>query len=74
MKLSLEPTDRIETVEGQPCRVWTGETADGIPVHAWIRMVSPQTHDADANAHFAQQLKELKVRRELVSFDFRLVV
>jgi hypothetical protein len=55
--------------------VWTGETETGTPVRAWVRMVSPQTHDAEANEQFARELKELpKFRKELVSFDLRMVL
>jgi hypothetical protein len=75
MKLTLTPTSEFETVEGCPCRVWTGETETGTPVRAWVRMVSPQTHDAEANEQFARELKELpKFRKELVSFDLRMVL
>ena len=74
MKLTLVPTDRIETHEGAPARLWMGETETGVPVHAWIRAVSPQTFDASALLAFETELKELPpVRREAVSFDYRFV-
>jgi hypothetical protein len=75
MKLILEPTDIIQSVEGQPCRLWKGESDKGVPVHAFIRAVSPQTHDPEANAEFARELQELpKARREAVTFDLRFFV
>ena len=52
MKLTLTPTDKIETLDGKPARLWTGETEAGVPVHAWIYAVSPQTHDAAQLAAF----------------------
>jgi hypothetical protein len=74
MKLILEPTDKIETVESVPCRRWEGKTDAGTPVHVWVRMLSPQTHDEAALAAFDRELKALpKVERQMVSFDFRFV-
>ena len=75
MKLNLEPTAHIETIEGVPCRRWEGVTDAGTPVHAWIRMLSPQTHDAAMLAAFDRELCALPpVERQLVSFDFRFVL
>ena len=74
MKLTITPTDRIETIEGVPCRRWEGITDRGTPVHVRVRCLSPQTHDETAVAVFDAELKALPpVRRELVSFDFRFV-
>ncbi len=74
MKLVLEPTDRIETFEGAPCRIWKGQTENGVDVIVLIRCVSPQTHDAEKLAVFDAELKAMPpVRRELVSFDYRMV-
>lgn len=75
MRLDIAPTDKIETVEGQPCRRWEGLTNAGTPVHVWVRMLSPQTHDHAALAAFDRELKALPpVSRQLVSFDFRFVI
>lgn len=74
MKLTIEPTKSIETIEGVPCRRWEGVTDKGTPVHVWVRMLSPQTHDQEAIAVFDAELKALpKMSRQLVSFDYRMV-
>lgn len=73
MKLTLEPTDRIEAVQGTRCRVWSGTTDAGTPVLAWIPTVQPQTHDPDELAAFEKALREMPYRRELVLFDLRMV-
>jgi hypothetical protein len=36
MKLTLTPTDRITTIDGNPCRVWEGTTDRGTSVFAYI--------------------------------------
>lgn len=74
MKIILEPTDRIETFEGAPCRIWKGQSESGVEVIAFVRCISPQTHDEEKLAQFDRELKSLPpVRRELVSFDYRMV-
>jgi hypothetical protein len=73
VKLSLQPTGDIERVQGIPCRVWIGETDAGVPVKAWVAIVQPQTHDEGQLAAFEAALKEMPYRRELVSFDHRMV-
>ncbi|WP_291208917.1 hypothetical protein [Hyphomonas sp.] len=56
MKIILTATNQFSDVGGAACRLWIGATDDGVPVHAWIRAVSPQTHDEAVNARFAADL------------------
>lgn len=58
MRLLLEPTAEPRLIDGVLCRLWTGHDEDGIPVHACIIYVSPQTHDPQALREFAQRLHE----------------
>lgn len=74
MKLTLGPTGIIEPVNGQPHRIWQGQTDKGVPVKAWIITVQPQTHDAEALADFERELREVKAERRLVSMDMRVVI
>ncbi|WP_449255155.1 hypothetical protein [Bosea sp. (in: a-proteobacteria)] len=72
MKLTLEPTGIIETVEGTPCRLWTGADENGTPVHAYVATMQPQTHDPERLAAFAAALEEVPLVRQLVYFDIRM--
>lgn len=75
MQLTLSPTTRIEKIDGAPCRVWKGVDQDGVEIIAWIRMVSPQTHDADVNAVFAEKLQALPTPRAgAMSIDWRFIL
>ena len=75
MKLTIEPTDRIQSIDGSPARLWTGTTATGVPVHVYVRIVSPQTHEAEALAVFDRELKALPApRHEAVTFDLRFIL
>lgn len=74
MKLTIEPTDRIQSMDGVPHRVWKGTTDSGVPVEAYVRAVTAMTHDPAALAVFDRELKALpQPRRELVSFDLRML-
>lgn len=75
MKITLEPTATIDTVAGKiPARIWEGTTDAGVPVKAWVAVIQPQTHDPDVLAEFERWLKEVPAKRELTSFDIRLVL
>jgi hypothetical protein len=71
MKIELEATSRVENVNGVPARIWRGKTASGIEITAWINCIQVRA-DAD-NEQFERELREVKVERELISFDLRLV-
>lgn len=74
MKLTIEPTSVFESIEGVTCRRWEGKTEEGIPVHVWVRLLSPQTHDANALALFDKQLQAMPpMERHPISFDLRFV-
>jgi hypothetical protein len=72
MKITLEPTGRFDTVEGVRCRIWTGMTESGAKLTAYIPFV--KVHRDEDNTEFEKALSEVKVVRELVSFDYRMVL
>lgn len=75
MKLTLTPTDTIDTVGGNiPARIWEGTTDTGVPVKAWIPVIQPQTADIKLLAEFDRALKAVPASRNLTSFDIRLVL
>ncbi|NBV42867.1 hypothetical protein EBR96_08900 [bacterium] len=75
MKITLEPTGSIRPINGHPAREWRGEDEHGVPVVAFIIALSPQTHDADVNARFARELKDLgHAEQAPIAFDLRKVL
>lgn len=73
MKITLESTDQMQSFEGVTCRIWKGISDGGVEIIAFIRCISPQTHDESKLAIFDKELKALPpVRKELVSFDYRM--
>jgi|GEM_PF-1984296 len=73
MKIELEPTGRFEDVQGVRCRIWTG-TYQGHKIVAHIPMVGLH-NDAPESIHreWGRELNEIKVERQLVSFDNRML-
>jgi hypothetical protein len=75
MKVTLSPEPTITKVEGVPCREWTGTDEHGTPVRAFIRCISPETHDPEALARFDAELNALpQADKQAVMFDLRFVV
>lgn len=72
MKLILESTSTVERVHGVPARVWKGQTESGIEVQCWISII--QVHKDADHAQFERELMEIETRRELVSFDMRMIL
>ena len=73
MKIELEPTGRFEDVEGVRCRIWRG-TYQGHPIVAHIPMIGLHTSaPKDAHREWGRELSEVKVERQLVSFDNRML-
>jgi len=71
MKLTIEPTGHFQTVNGVQTREWRGKTDKGTPVTCFIALVqSPRSAD---QTEIEDALREVKVERELVSFDLRMV-
>lgn len=74
MKLTITPTAEFATVNGAPCRIWTGTDDAGTEIRAWIAVVQPQTHDEGLLAAFEAELRALPQPRTAVSVDMRFVV
>ncbi len=40
MKIEIESTSKIVSVNGVPARIWTGETALGVPVICYVTRIA----------------------------------
>lgn len=76
MKMTLESTGQIETVHGVPARLWKGKSEGGIPLLCWIPIIrADYTHAcAEQVRALETELASIKVDRQLVSFDMRMVL
>lgn len=71
MKITVEATGATQTVNGTPARLWKGKTESGIEILCWIAMIEVSA-DTD-RTEFDRELREVKVERQLVSFDMRMI-
>ena len=59
MRVTLVSTTQIVTLNGIPCRIWEGQTAGGIPCHAFIARIAcpldspPEEFERDLWEHAA---------------------
>lgn len=56
MKVTLESTTKIVTINGVPARIWEGRTAGGVECHAYITRIAVARND-DAT-EFERDLQE----------------
>ena len=55
MKIQIESTTKVVTINGVPARVWEGHTESGIPIHCFVTRVA-----VDKNADCQQFERELQ--------------
>lgn len=74
MKITIESTEKIVTINGVPARVWQGETAGGIPVSCAITRVA--VRNGHPTEQFEKELQEYVPpnRDSIEAFDLRLVL
>lgn len=73
MKLTLEPTDVVRTVNGCECREWKGTDEEGVEVIALIAAVAPQPHDETVAERYRKSLVDKGFARE-PAIDLRHVL
>lgn len=75
MRVTLESTTKMVTVNGVPARIWEGKTDSGIPVHAFItRIAAPDRPEIDFS-QFERELRECaKPSPEVQAIDARLLL
>lgn len=56
MKITLEPTEIVRTVNGCDCREWKGTDDQGVEINAMVIAVTPLTHDKDVAERYRQAL------------------
>jgi len=62
MKITLDCTQVLVHITvgsaSVPARLWEGHTEDGVPVHAYITRISPQTDAPEIAEKFRRELVE----------------
>jgi hypothetical protein len=73
MKITVESTTKIVSLDGMPCRVWEGTTEHGIPIHCFIPRIGV-AKDQDAS-QFEAELKEQRTpSAEVQAIPLRMIL
>ncbi len=72
MKIMIESTDVITTIDGVPVRLWRGQTESGIAVRAFIHRIQPA--DMSDHEEFERELKAQADPRELRTISLRHII
>lgn len=72
--LRLRPTTKLIELNGVPARVWEGETAAGVPVHAFITRVAVKEGLDDSELRAALERCPAPRDPEVASYPARLVL
>jgi hypothetical protein len=59
MKITIESTTKIVSVNGVPARIWEGKTESGIDVHCYITRIAIDENDP-RKGEFQHELMECK--------------
>ncbi len=68
MKVTLESTTQMTTLNGIPARIWEGHTDTGIAVHAYVTRIAVAS-DADTS-QFEKELQECRAPSAKVAAQF----
>lgn len=73
MKVTIESTTKIVSVNDVPARIWEGETETGIKVHAYVTRIA--VAESDDCSQFEKELQECrKPSPEVQAIDPRLIL
>lgn len=56
MKIQIEATDKVTTMDGVPVRLWEGTTESGVPCKVFVHRLA--VHKNDDAAQFEAELAE----------------
>jgi hypothetical protein len=74
VKLELESTTKIVTLNGVPARVWQGKTASGIPVFAFITRLAVDRDEPCEEFEHELEEQHAAPRPEVAAFESRLIL
>jgi hypothetical protein len=57
MRLTIESTNMITTIDGRPCRIWKGRTESGREVDVFVHRIA--TADLAAQAELEREMIEM---------------
>lgn len=75
MKLTIESTTHVVTLNGVPARVWEGITESGVHVHCYVTRIAVPNDSPAEQERFARELQEHRVPSlEVQAIPLRMVL
>jgi hypothetical protein len=73
MRITIESTSKVVTLNGLPARIWEGKTDSGIPCHVYVTRIAVDRDDD--SAEFERELQEHKPpSEEIEAIPLRLIL
>ncbi len=72
MKITIESTTEIVTLNGVQCRVWEGQTEAGVKVQALIPRIA--AHKEQDLSQFDRELQEMRAPTGERAFPLRMIL
>ena len=73
MKITIESTTKVVTVNDVPARIWEGHTESGIPVHCYVTRIA--VHKDEDASQFEAELQSMRTPSTAVEgISLRLIL
>jgi hypothetical protein len=73
MKVTLESTSKIVTLNGVQCRIWEGTTESGVQMHAFVMLVAAK--EGQDLTQFERELKQMRTPSpEIEAIPLRMIL
>lgn len=74
MKIRIESTSKVVSLNGVPARIWEGQTESGIEVHCFITRIAINKDEPHEN-EFEEELQSTKPPSpEIESYPLRMIL
>jgi hypothetical protein len=73
MKITIESTTKVVTLNGVECRVWEGQTERGVPIHCFIPRISVN-EGLDTDQFEAELQEQRKPSIDVAGLPLRMIL
>ena len=74
MKITIENTDKIVTLNGIPARIWEGKTDSGIRVHCFIPRIAVRRDEARIEEFEREVQETASPSPAIAAYPSRLII
>jgi hypothetical protein len=73
MKITIESTTKLVTLNGVPARIWEGRSESGVKCHAYVTRIA--VAEGEDQSAFEHELKEQRApSEEIAAIPFRMIL